>query len=282
MIDLHLHTQASDGTWTPGETIRRAAEAGLSAVAFTDHDTLDSLRAGACAARLAGLRFVAAIEVTTGASDQELLHILGYGIDQSNHSLARVLAFNQAAWEDNERRSLANLARLGITIRKERHAYWAGHREAGGWPTYNCLRELGVVRDYRDYFARLFGPGRPAFVATSFVQPVAAIAAIRDAGGVSILAHPGAYDPTGRTVLDRPGFLDDLVDLGVEGFEAIANENDPAVTEYLLKYCLEHGLLATGGSDCHGEFAGRTLGRPPVPDDLLPPLLARLNPASYV
>lgn len=283
MIDLHLHTQASDGTWSPDQAVAEAARIGLHAIAFADHDSLASVAVGMRAARGRGLRFVIATEITSGASAEESLHILGYGVDPANPRLRSVLACNQEAWRANERSSLINLARLGIVISQLRYDYWAAHREAGGWPTYNCLAELGLVRDHRDYFAKYFGPGCPAHVETAFVPPAEAIAAIKDAGGVAILAHPGAYDPAGRTVLERPGFLDGIVGLGIDGLEAIANENSPEVTEHLLAYCRARGLIITGGSDCHGGFvAGRTLGRPPVPDEHLPPLLARLRPGSHV
>lgn len=283
MIDLHLHTQASDGTWTPAEAMAEAAKTGLSAVAFTDHDSLASVAAGMEEARRLGLVFVVGVEITAGSNREGLLHILGYGVDPDHPSLRAVLAKNQAAWEENERRSVANLARLGIEIDPERYAHWAAHRERGGWPTLNCLIELGLVTGYRDYFAKYFGPGRPAYVETEFAAPAEVIAAVKAAGGVPVLAHPGAYDPEGRTVLDRPGFLDGLVEMGIEGLEAYANENSPAVTAYLLAYSRERRLLVTGGSDCHGTFVPeRRIGVPPVPDECLEPLLRRIRPGSFV
>lgn len=283
MIDLHLHTQASDGSWTPARMVREAAKIGLRAIAFTDHDSMSSVDEGLALAKEAGLRFLAGVEITASLEGAEFVHLLGYGVDGRDARLRAVLAANQAAWAENERRSLENLAKLGIHISKERYDYWACHREPGGWPTLNCLVELGLVKGHRDYFDKYFGLGRPAYVETIFADPAEVIGAIKTAGGVPVLAHPGAYDPAGRTVLDRPGFLDGFVRMGLEGLEAFANENSPAVTEHLLTYCREHDLLVTGGSDCHGEFvAGRILGRPPVPDEYLPPLLARLKRGSYV
>ena len=175
------------------------------------------------------------------------------------------------------------LARLGIEIGPERYAHWAAHRERGGWPTLNCLMEMGLVADYREYFDRYFGPGRPAYVETAFIAPGEAIAAIKAAGGVPVLAHPGAYDPAGRSVLEREDFLDEMVALGIEGLEVYSQANPPAVREFLLAYCRRHDLLVTGGSDCHGDFIpARRLGIPPVPDEYLEPLLRRLRPGKYV
>lgn len=283
MIDLHLHTQASDGTWTPEQAVAEAAKAGLSALAFTDHDSLASVAAGMAEARRRGLGFVVGVEITAGSNRDELLHILGYGVDGEHAALAAVLADNQAVWDENERRSVESLARLGIHISKERYDHWCAHRERGGWATLNCLVEMGLVTGYRDYFAKYFGPGKPAYVESEFTAPDRVIAAIKEAGGVPVLAHPGAYDPEGRTILDRPGFLEDLTAMGIGGFEAYANENSPEVAAHLLAYCRKRGLLVTGGSDCHGSFVpARKLGVPAVPDDLLAPLLERLKPAGYV
>ncbi len=283
MIDLHLHTRASDGTWTPEEALNAAARFGLTAAAFADHDSLASTAAGMAIARRLSLRFIRAVEISAGSNAEGILHILGYGVDPGHPRLRAVLAANQAAWDENERLSLQALARLGIHVSPERYAYWTRHREAGGWPTYNCLVEMGLVADHREYFNRYFGPGRPACVTSTFAAPAEVVAAVKAAGGVPVLAHPGADDPEGRAILGRPGFLDSLIALGIEGFEAYAVENSPAVTEYLLAYSRARGLLITGGSDCHGTFvAGRRLGHPPVPDECLPPLLARLRPGTYV
>lgn len=283
MIDLHLHTQASDGTWTAAEAVAAAARAGMSAAAITDHDSLASVAAGLEEARRRGICFVAGVELTAGSSRTELLHILGYGVDAERPEFRAILDYNQAAWKENERASVASLARLGIGIEDERYAYWEAHRERGGWPTLNCLVELGLVADYREYFAKYFGRGRPAFVETEFAPPTEVIAAIKAAGGVAVLAHPGAYDPEGRTILERPGFLDGLVEMGIDGCEAYANENSPEVTAHLLEYCRRRDLLVTGGSDCHGDFVPhRRIGLPPVPDEILAPLLERLRPESYV
>ena len=282
MIDLHIHTRASDGTWTAEQAAEAAADFGLRALAIADHDTLASAAAGMTAARRLGLGFITAVEITAGSDGEEILHILGYGVDADEPSLQRTLRDNQESWEENERQSHLNLARLGVMIDRERYDYWAEHREAGGWPTYNCLVEMGLVASYEEYFEEYFGPGKPAYVANSFVQLETAIAAIKRAGGVPILAHPGAYDARNRTVLDRPGFLDFIVEMGIEGFEAYARANNPAVTTHLLAFCGRHGLLVTGGSDCHGGFAaGRRLGYPEVPDTCLPPLLARLSSEMY-
>ncbi|MGQ9778718.1 MAG: PHP domain-containing protein [Bacillota bacterium] len=282
MIDLHVHTRVSDGTWTPEEGVAAAGRAGLTALAFTDHDAVEAVGPGMAAAARYGLGFVAGVEISAGSS-ADPVHILGYGIDPTHPALREVLARNQAAWEENERLSVESLARLGIVISPERYEYWRRHREAGGWPTLNCLVEMGLVADYREYFDRYFGPGRPAYVETTFVHPAEAIAAVKAAGGVPVLAHPGAYHPEGKTILERQEFLAEMVALGIEGLEVYSQANPPAAQEFLLAYAQKHGLLVTGGSDCHGEFIpSRRLGFPPVPDGCLAPLLARMGPRSFV
>ncbi|NLG83062.1 MAG: PHP domain-containing protein [Firmicutes bacterium] len=282
MIDLHVHTRFSDGTWTPEEGVAAARRAGVSALAFTDHDAVEAVGPGMAAAVREGLGFISGVEISAGSS-ADPVHLLGYGIDPDHPALREVLAKNQAAWEENERLSLERRARLGVVISPERYEYWRRHREAGGWPTLNCLVEMGLVTDYREYFDRYFGPGRPAYVETTFVAPAEAIAAIKAAGGVPVLAHPGAYHPEGKTILERQELLAEMVALGIEGLEVYSQANSPAVQEFLSAYAREHDLLVTGGSDCHGEFIpARRLGFPPVPDECFTALLARMNPERVV
>src|SRR5690554_6652522 len=101
-IDLHLHTQASDGTITAEHLVSLAANMGLTALSITDHDTVDSLSAGASAAAKKGLTFIPGVELSTSYTPDIALHILGYGIDTENSEIQQILARNQAAWDKSE------------------------------------------------------------------------------------------------------------------------------------------------------------------------------------
>lgn len=276
-IDLHLHTQASDGTLTPEKLIEEAAKAGLKAVAITDHDTTDSLAAGAKAAAREGLAFIPGVEISASYNPDTALHFLGYGIDPADQRLQEILAFNQAAWDKSEEDSIEALERLKITIDPKRYDYWKNHRQLGGWPLFNVMKEMGLVADVQEYFDKYFGLGKPAYITIEFVSPPEAIAAIKKAGGAPILAHPGLYYDGVQKLITQADFRKELISWGVRGLEAIASGHSEEETNYLLTYCQSYNLLVTGGSDFHGGFAGRTLGLPQVDDAYLAPLLDEIN-----
>ncbi|HEY8391233.1 MAG TPA: PHP domain-containing protein [Capillibacterium sp.] len=275
-IDLHLHTHASDGTLSPRALLTAAAELGLTAVAITDHDATGSLAEGATVAAELGLTFIPGVEVSASYTPDISLHILGYGIDPGHSGLRQVLARNQKAWEQNEEDSIAALARLGIKIDRRRYAYWKAHPEAGGWPLYQTLKEMGLIRDINEYFGKYFGIGCPAYVTYNFVTPEEAVHTIKAAGGVPVLAHPGLYVEENKKLMDSPAFRQTILSLGIEGLEAIANSHTPEETAFYIEFCRNNHLLITGGSDYHGDFAGRRMGHPVVDDAYLPPLLAAI------
>lgn len=281
-IDLHLHTQASDGTWSPAELVRKATHAGLSAIAVTDHDAIASLNQAAQEAVSAGLTFLPGVEISASYNRDIFLHILGYGINPEDPAIKKVLTFNQRAWDQSEYDSIDNLAKIGITINMDRYNHWRTNRHQGGWPLLNTLQEMGAIQGIGDYFNLYFGLGKPAYVEIIFVSPQEAIDAIHQAGGVAVLAHPGLYKEDGRLLLRKQGFLDSLIELGIDGLEAFNSSHDPAIAEEIRSIALEKGLLITGGSDCHGEFAGRCIGNPVVDEAYLPPLLAKIGERKTV
>ncbi|NLC53060.1 MAG: PHP domain-containing protein [Firmicutes bacterium] len=272
-IDLHLHTHASDGTLSPRDLLTEAAKLGLAAVAITDHDTTTALAAGTAVAAELGLAFIPGVELSASYTPDVSLHILGYGIDPAHPGLGRILATNEKAWDQSEEDSIAALEKMAITIDRTRYNYWKAHPEAGGWPMYNTLKEMGLVRDVNEYFGKYFGVGRPAYITITFAPPEAVIQTIKAAGGVPVLAHPGLYVEDNIKLMTRPSFQQTLLRWGLEGLEAITSYHSPEETAFYLDFCQKHGLLVTGGSDYHGNFAGRHLGSPVVDDAYLPPLL---------
>ena len=272
-IDLHLHTHASDGTLSPRELLTAAAKLGLSAVSITDHDTTAALAASTAIAAELGLAFIPGVELSASYTPDVSLHILGYGIDPTHPKIRLILAENQKAWDQSEEDSIAALEKLAIKIDRTRYNYWKAHPEAGGWPMFNTLKEMGLVRDVNEYFDKYFGVGRPAYITITFAPPEEVIQAIKAAGGVPVLAHPGLYVEDNIKLMTRPSFQQALFRWGIEGLEAIASSHSPEDTAFYLNFCQKHGLLVTGGSDYHGSFAGRNLGTPVVDDVYLPPLL---------
>lgn len=272
-IDLHLHTNASDGTLSPQELLTAAAKLGLSAVSITDHDSTAALAAGTAVAAELGLAFIPGVELSASYSPEISLHILGYGIDPAHPELRKVLAANQKAWDQSEEDSITALEKLAIKIDRTRYDYWKAHPEAGGWPMYNTLKEMGLVSDVNEYFDKYFGVGRPAYITITFTPPETVIRAIKAAGGVPVLAHPGLYAEDNTKLMTKPSFQQAILGWGFEGLEAITTYHSPEETALYRNFCQKHGLLVTGGSDYHGSFAGRHLGTPVVDDAYLPPLL---------
>src|SRR5690554_2977276 len=131
-IDLHLHTQASDGTITAEHLVSLAANMGLSALSITDHDAVDSLNAGASTAAKKGLTFIPGVEFSSSYTSDIALHILGYGIDAKHNDVQQILARNQAAWDKSEEDSILALEKLDIKISRKRHDYWKTQYEDGG------------------------------------------------------------------------------------------------------------------------------------------------------
>jgi predicted metal-dependent phosphoesterase TrpH len=276
-IDLHLHTNASDGTLSPEALMTTAAKLNLTAVSITDHDSTDSLATGATLAAKFAVGFIPGVEVSASYTPDLSIHILGYGVDPQHPMLRQVLAQNQRAWDQSENDSIAALERLAIKIDPARYNYWKTHSEAGGWPLFNTLKEMGLVSTVNEYFGKYFGQGKPAYITISFASPEKVIKSIKAAGGVPVLAHPVLYEEDNLKLISKPAFQRTLLAWGLEGMEAIAHCHTTAETADLISFCQENNLLITGGSDYHGEFAGRQLGTPVVDDAYLPPLLEAIH-----
>lgn len=282
-LDLHLHTQVSDGTLTPEELVARAAAKGLTGIAVTDHDATGSLERAAVAAANRDLLFIPGVEISASYSRYTTFHILGYGIDPGNQELKTVLRRNQAAWDKSEEDSILSLQKLGIKIDRNRHDYWKTHRERGGWPLLNVMVEMGLVANVGEYFENYFGLGQPAYITIEFVPVPEAVTAIKTSGGIPVLAHPGLYYAGGREntkMALQADFFPELLSLGIEGVEVFAGPHTPEETAYFLDSCRHHNLLVTGGSDYHGDFTGRVLGEPQLDEVYLPPLLEKLAEAK--
>lgn len=268
--DLHIHTTASDGTWTPAELVSQAAAAGLGAIAVTDHDSVANVGETAVLAAAAGLKFIPAAEICA-TKGQIMFHILGYGIDIDNKRLLELLQYNEALLEQKDIDSIAVLEKEGWAVSTKEFAGYSYDRRRGGWRALAYLQDKGLCRDVNDFFGRIFTKehklGFPEFLPVAEV-----IAAIHAAGGAAICAHAasGFHGPG----LDLE--LELLSEEALDGFECYHSGHSAENTRKLLQYCRSRGLMISGGSDCHGLFVpGRPLGKPVIDtDDLyLPGLL---------
>ena len=241
-IDLHVHTSASDGRYSPSEIVREALRTGLSAIAVTDHDTLGGIAEALDAARGSPLEVVPGVEISTDAPSSEV-HILGYFVDQDDPTLNRWLHDFQDSRLDRARRILARLSRMGLPLNLGRVEEMANGGSVGRPHIAGAMVERGYVSSIQEAFARYIGPNRPAYVPRRKVTPVEAIQLVLGARGVPVLAHP-------RLVQQLvPG----LAAQGLKGIEAYYAGYRSEDTDDLLELAQKHGLIATGGSDFHGE-----------------------------
>ena len=256
--DLHIHTTASDGCWTPEHVIAEVQARGIGLFAIADHDTIASVPTAEALAREVGLAFLRGVEVST-LLDGHLFHVLAYGFDTGNSTLGAFLRENRARLEQASENDLHRLVAAGYEIDLDDYAAYEYDCKRGGWKGLNFLIDRGLCTDVGDYFRKL-GPYRPVEW-PPFPHPAAAIAIIRQAGGVPILAHPGA---SLRHACVSEETLHPFLDCGIAGLECYSHYHDEATTRFCLEWCARHDLLITGGSDCHGGFVGRELGIPVV------------------
>lgn len=249
--DLHFHSTFSDGVEPPGALVVRAVHAGLSVAALTDHDAVHGVEAFEKAAAGTGLVACGGAELSVD-EDGEDVHLLGLFVDPEEPGLvARLAGFRQVRDRRGEAMA-ARLAELGIELDVAAMRKEVGEGAFGRPHVARALVAMGVVADVEEAFRRFLGEGAPAFVPKAKWGLAEAIAAVRCAGGLAVLAHPVWYR-------DVPGLLRRGRDLGLDGVEVFHPDNDGREEE-LLREVGELGLLVTGGSDFHSAAGGRSLG----------------------
>ena len=241
-IDLHIHSTASDGLYTPAELVQRALAKGLQIIALTDHDTTKGIEGALNAARGTGLTVIPGIEISTDVPGENELHILGYCIDHCHLELQRRLERLGTSRVQRARKTLERLAQAGYPLSWEHLIELAGGGVIGRPHIAQALVDAHHVDSVEDAFRRYLARGAPAYVERFRFSPPEAIQMIRDAGGVPVLAHP-------RRVIEHiPG----LVRLGLAGLEAYYPSYPPAEQQFLVGLARKHNLIVTGGSDFHG------------------------------
>ncbi|MCH0540055.1 PHP domain-containing protein [Streptomyces sp. MUM 203J] len=248
-IDLHTHSTASDGTDTPAELVRHAAASGLDVVALTDHDTTRG-HAEAAAALPEGLTLVTGAELSCSI-DGIGLHMLAYLFDPAEPELAREMDLVRDDRVPRAHAMVGRLRELGVPVTWERVAAIAGDGSVGRPHIATALVELGVVPDVSSAFTSewLADHGR-VYVEKHELDPFTAIRLVKAAGGVTVVAHPGAAR-RGRTMPDS--VLGELAACGLDGVEVDHMDHDEATRARLRGLAAELGLLTTGSSDYHGS-----------------------------
>jgi predicted metal-dependent phosphoesterase TrpH len=258
-VDLHLHTSASDGTWSPGDLIQNIIDSGIGIFSVTDHDSVENVEAVSSLAREKSLTFFKGVEINTFKEGQAF-HILGYNIDTDDKTLNNTLLINRDFLVERNEESITVLSEKGHPVSRDEYNTYQNNPARGGWKALNYAIDKGLCRTYKEFFS-LFGENRELLVVDGFVKPEAAISSIKEAGGITVLAHPGSvlYGSDYNRVVAA------ALDMGVEGIECYHPENRPEVTERCLEISKKNGLYITGGSDCHGDFVKeRWIGKPDI------------------
>lgn len=256
--DLHTHTRASDGTGTPSDNVRLAAAAGLSAVAITDHDTVAGLKEALETGRETGIIVVPGVEISS-SEDGKDIHILGYYMDMDDPLFLTRLEELRNVREGRNERMLARLRELGYAITLEEVLERRGpvdqkDTSVGRPHIAQVLVDKGYALSQQDAFNRLIGKGGAAYISPKRISPETAIAWIHEAGGAAVLAHPGLYG--------NDALVERLAAGGLDGIEADHSDHSPEEVEKYREIAGRHGLIATAGSDYHGERGGEVFHGP--------------------
>ena len=255
-IDLHIHSNASDGSLPPVKILHKAAASGLTAIAITDHDTV----AGAAAALENGipedLAFLTGVELSAGFpaefANPGSMHILGYGIDIHHLQLRRVLEEQQEARTGRNPAIIEKLNQMGCRISLRDVTNEAGKEAIARPHIAASLIRKGYAASIDEAFDRYLGKGQPAYVDKFRIPAEEGIAAITGAGGIAVLAHPGLLADDCRGRLEE--LISKLTAMGLGGIEVYYPGHTGQQTAEYERLCRKFGLLMTGGTDFHGDI----------------------------
>jgi hypothetical protein len=250
LIDLHVHSTASDGSYSPAEVVRRAKAGGLVAFALTDHDTIDGLPEAVAAGEKYGVEVLPGVEISARYPGGTM-HVLGLLIDYHDGQLDERLAVLKRARAERNPQIIAKLNALGIPITMEQVARLSGGGQVGRPHIALALLEAGYVSSLQQAFDLYLRNNGKAYVGKFRFPPAEAIAMIREVKGVPVLAHPFTLGLGSAFALKTA--LQEMQALGLAGLEVYYSEHTAEQEALYLKLARELGLLVSGGSDYHGE-----------------------------
>jgi len=268
--DLHSHSTISDGLLTPGELVRRAHDNGVELFSLTDHDELDGLPEARAEASLLGLRFVNGVEISVSWGDDQTVHIVALGFDDTYKHLAQGVVKVRSGRDSRAQRIAAELDKVGI------HGAYEGALRHAGNPALisrshfaRYIVELGHAKDVKSVFDWWLAKGKPGYVAHPWATLEDAIGWIHGAGGLAVIAHPGRYRLSRSELEQLFAVFKDLGGVGVEVLSGSHNDEDVRECAQVAR---RYGFLASRGSDFHGPGESWVdLGRlPDLPEDLVP------------
>lgn len=276
--DLHMHTTASDGGYTPTELIKKCHDVGLTYVSITDHDTVQGVKEAIEEGKKLGIHVIPGIELSTYAR-RTSIHILGYGLNINHRVLLETLEDQRKQREERMSLIIERLSQVGVTLHAEDVLKYVDGGSIGRPHIARALLEKGYVQSVSEAFDRFLAIGKPCYVPKRReMTPEEAVELIHNSGGVAVIAHPIYYE------------LDDylesfIVEMGVDGVEVYHRDHDENATAHyehwttMLEEKYQIRLLRTGGSDFHHEAYGRQLvplGEKRVANELAEELIAAI------
>lgn len=244
-VDLHVHTDYSDGSCSPEEVVHRAKQCGLAAVGIADHDEVGGISEAIWIGHSHGVEIVPAVELTSGCNGKEI-HLLGYLIDHNHRKLREDLKHFRYERFKRMEGMVAKLRKLGIGISLEAVRRIGGRGSLGRLHLARALFQQGSVGAVQEAFDLYIGKGKPAYVEKPRIDIREAFELITAAGGIPVLAHP--------KLAHVDGAIPELARLGLRGIEAFYSRHTREDVDRYLAVAAEYNLLVTGGSDCHGEI----------------------------
>jgi predicted metal-dependent phosphoesterase TrpH len=249
-VDLHCHSTASDGTLPPREVVQLARESNLSALALTDHDTVEGCARMSGACQTHNIEFIPATELTAEVDGIEL-HMLGYFLNIESPELLEEIRRFQHGRTERIKEIVSRLKQLNVPLEEEDVFSLANCNSPGRPHVARALIERKVCNSLDEAFERFLKKNRPAWVPKQKMSAEGALQIIHDAGGLAVLAHPGLA----RSEEAIPA----LIEAGLDGIECFHTRHSPSASEYYVTVAEENNLLVTGGSDCHGMNKGKPL-----------------------
>jgi hypothetical protein len=267
--DLHIHTNISDGRFSPQEIVEKAVRLGLSVIAICDHDNTDGISpALAAASFFPQLKVIPGVEISTYAPGSEV-HVLGYFMDFNNPRLRNTLADSRNSRLERAKEMIARLNKLNINISWQQVRQVAGGSTVGRPHIAQVLLDNGYIKSFREAFDKYIGLGGPAYVERHKITPPEAVALIKEANGLPVLAHP-------LTIEQPEKIIAGLKSAGLVGIEVYYNGYTEDERNTLAMLADKYNLIATGGSDYHGldDSAETMLGDAGVPPEAAERLIA--------
>lgn len=271
-VDLHCHSNVSDGVLAPPAVAQHARKAGVDVWALTDHDEVGGVAAARAAARELGMQFVSGVEISITWA-KETVHIVGLQLDETDPALLAGLARTRSGRDARGREMAAQLAAVGIPDAYEGALKYVGNPDLMSRTHFaRYLIEIGACANVPDVFKKYLTEGKPGYVPHSWASLADAVGWIRGAGGIAVIAHPGRYK---FNQLAQGALFDEFKQLGGKAIEVVTGSHTPEQYAVYAQLANQYGFLASRGTDFHAPGEAR------VDFALLPPLPANVTPVWH-